>query len=442
VTTSAVDIARYRAGGGAFRRASRLTILNVVLVVAAGSAATMLASSGPGWTRLAVTAAVAGVAIALVYLVGGLAANVYSSRGELLRAFGTASIAGAVGLAALDRFWLDALSLADAASLAATVMLAGVVVGRTALIPACGTTRPRTLILLEGDGGPLGPECERLHGFVNVVKQLVLPASSEEVVAEIESHQPELLLAESGTSAIGFDLLRVCSEQGIRLLVLVRPPYSLATGRPVVRLAGLPWVAFAPLALAPRHLRAKRALDLGLVLLAAPAVVPLMGAVALAIAATSRGSVLYRQWRIGEGGRHFILLKFRTMRVDAERETGPVLAARVDPRTTRVGHFLRRSRLDELPQLWNVLRGEMSLVGPRPERPELVDSFAAIPDYHHRHLVRPGLTGLAQLIGGYSSAPADKLRCDLLYLSSRSLRLDLRLIGATAMQLLRGFPDD
>jgi lipopolysaccharide/colanic/teichoic acid biosynthesis glycosyltransferase len=134
------------------------------------------------------------------------------------------------------------------------------------------------------------------------------------------------------------------------------------------------------------------------------------------------------------------LVKIRTMAVDVESATGPMLASTDDPRVTPLGRVMRRYRLDEMPQLWNVLRGEMSLVGPRPERPEFVTQFRELALYDLRHLIRPGLTGIAQLTGGYAATVEDKLRCDLLYVGGRSLRLDLTLLAQTVFDLLRGFP--
>jgi lipopolysaccharide/colanic/teichoic acid biosynthesis glycosyltransferase len=120
------------------------------------------------------------------------------------------------------------------------------------------------------------------------------------------------------------------------------------------------------------------------------------------------------------------------MVIDAEKTTGPVLATAKDPRVTPLGDFLRATRLDELPQLWNVLRGDMSLVGPRPERPFFVHQFEAeLPDYPLRHIVRPGLTGLAQVMGKYGSSAQDKLRYDLYYIRHYSVWLDVKLMLLT-----------
>jgi lipopolysaccharide/colanic/teichoic acid biosynthesis glycosyltransferase len=138
------------------------------------------------------------------------------------------------------------------------------------------------------------------------------------------------------------------------------------------------------------------------------------------------------QERVGQNGRVFRLYKLRTMVTGAEEGTGPVLAATDDARITPVGRWLRATRLDELPQVFNVLKGEMSFVGPRPERPEFVERFRAeSPAYHYRHLVKPGLTGLAQVQGRYSTSAEDKLRFDLYYIRNYSLLLDLQILLQT-----------
>jgi exopolysaccharide biosynthesis polyprenyl glycosylphosphotransferase len=161
---------------------------------------------------------------------------------------------------------------------------------------------------------------------------------------------------------------------------------------------------------------------------------PLWPLVALLIRLDSRGPALFRQMRVGQHGRCFHIYKFRTMRLDAEKD-GARWAAPKDSRVTRVGRFLRRSRLDELPQLVNVLRGDMSLVGPRPERPEFVRNLEQlIPHYRLRHLIKPGLTGWAQIHYGYGGNVADahrKLCYDLYYLKHRSLDLDLTILIRT-----------
>lgn len=180
--------------------------------------------------------------------------------------------------------------------------------------------------------------------------------------------------------------------------------------------------------------RLKRALDLsaalGLLILTAP----IMALAALAIRLESSGPIIYRQERVGFFSQKFTIYKFRSMRQDAEKN-GAVWAAKADPRITKVGRFLRKTRIDELPQLWNVLKGEMSLIGPRPERPEFVQKLAkVIPFYNLRHAVKPGVTGWAQVSYPYGSSVEDarrKLEYDLYYVKNMSLLLDIHIILKT-----------
>ncbi len=156
----------------------------------------------------------------------------------------------------------------------------------------------------------------------------------------------------------------------------------------------------------------------------------------VAIRIESEGSPFFRQSRTGRGGTKFKVWKLRTMIANAEAATGPVLATASDPRITKVGAFLRASRLDELPQLINVLLGDMSLVGPRPERPLFVADFAErLPTYRFRHRVRPGVTGLAQVLGRYATTAEDKLRLDLMYIAHRSIVMDIRIMLQTVLVL-------
>ncbi len=171
-------------------------------------------------------------------------------------------------------------------------------------------------------------------------------------------------------------------------------------------------------------------------------ILPLIPFIVLAIKLTSPGPALYRQARVGLNRKIFYCLKFRTMRADAEADTGPTWAGDEDPRITRVGRFLRTTRLDEIPQLWNILRGDMLFVGPRPERPEFVDWLATeIPYYQLRHVVRPGLTGWAQVRYKYGNSVQDakeKLKYDLFYIKNISLTLDVLIVLKTLKVVLLG----
>jgi lipopolysaccharide/colanic/teichoic acid biosynthesis glycosyltransferase len=155
---------------------------------------------------------------------------------------------------------------------------------------------------------------------------------------------------------------------------------------------------------------------------------------------TTPGPVLFRQTRVGESGKQFTIYKFRTMKLDAERE-GPTLPSEDDPRATGIGRVLRRTHLDELPQLWNVLKGDMSIVGPRPERPEFIASLEeAVPFWNRRLLVKPGITGWAQVRCEYGvdrETMAKKLSYDLWYLRHRSLLVDFAICAMTFREVLR-----
>ncbi len=183
----------------------------------------------------------------------------------------------------------------------------------------------------------------------------------------------------------------------------------------------------------------KRSVDLvvssGLLLLTSPVLI----VTAILIPLTSRGPVFFRQERIGKGGRRFRVIKFRTMVMDAEKLSGPVLASERDPRITRLGRLLRALRIDELPQMLNVIKGEMSLIGPRPERAYFVQQFEKeLPAYELRHAVKPGVTGLAQVMGTYGTSVERKLHFDLLYIYNYSLLLDLKILMQTVRVVLQG----
>lgn len=230
------------------------------------------------------------------------------------------------------------------------------------------------------------------------------------------------------------DDIAVRVPAGWRADLLVWPsPFETMIGRLRFRIVGdLPLLEARVRPLEGTDAFFKRAFDVvasaaGLLLLA-----PGLALAAALVASTSRGGVFYRQTRVGRDGLPFGLWKLRTMREGAEIETGAVLATADDPRVTAIGRALRGARLDEIPQLWNVLRGDMSLVGPRPERPEFAERFSkTIPGYGLRHAARPGLTGLAQISGEYTSEPDIKLRYDLAYLNNWSFFLDLAILLRT-----------
>ncbi len=203
------------------------------------------------------------------------------------------------------------------------------------------------------------------------------------------------------------------------------------------------WLIFAEgFRLSPTLLFTRRVLAKAISLVALLLLLPLIPLIMLAIKLTSKGPLVYKQKRVGYSGQIFNCYKFRTMRPDAEADTGPTWAGDDDPRITKVGGFLRRTRLDEIPQLWNVLKGDMGFVGPRPERPEFVEWLSKeIPYYNMRHLIRPGITGWAQVCYEYGASmeqAKEKLRYDLYYIKNISLSFDLYIIFQTVKIVLFG----
>jgi len=184
----------------------------------------------------------------------------------------------------------------------------------------------------------------------------------------------------------------------------------------------------------------KRTLDFLIALLALLVLAPLFAVVAASILITSGRPIFYTQNRVGQGGKLFRIIKFRSMKCDAERETGPIWASDHDQRCTRIGDWLRHSNIDELPQLWNVLRGDMSLVGPRPERPSFVNEFRrSIPNYDLRHAVPGGMTGWAQVHGWRGRTSLRKrIQYDLDYIERWSPALDVRILLMTVQHVLWG----
>ena len=202
-------------------------------------------------------------------------------------------------------------------------------------------------------------------------------------------------------------------------------------------MGGLPFLLVGAQAMPSHRRRLKRLTDLTATVLLSPVLAPLTALTALYVLLRAGRPVLYWQTRVGAGGELFRMVKFRTMRPDAEEDGRARLADLDDERVVRGLGFLRTTRLDELPQLWNILRGEMGLVGPRPERPELTAQFEqSIPGYARRHEVPPGITGLAQIHGRYHTDAEYKLGYDLQYLVNWSPVLDLEILARTVWVVL------
>ncbi len=228
------------------------------------------------------------------------------------------------------------------------------------------------------------------------------------------------------------DILSTCQETGC-IVRLLPELYEVIIGQvEVVQVAGIPLITVESETTDDLMLFSKRAFDLVFGTIFIILLAPVIPVIALLIKKSSEGDVFYRQTRIGKDGAPFRIYKFRTMFNDAETDTGPVKSWADDPRVTSIGRILRRWRLDETPQLFNVLKGDMSLVGPRPERPHFVEKYKTdIHLYGIRESVRPGVTGLAQIHGFYNSPVEHKLRYDLAYINNMSILLDLKILFNT-----------
>jgi sugar transferase (PEP-CTERM system associated) len=240
---------------------------------------------------------------------------------------------------------------------------------------------------------------------------------------------------------VSMDSLLECKTSGIRVQE-GSSYYEQLTGKIMVEGLRKSWLIFSDGFVVSRGvLFSKRLLDIVAASVGLILALPFMVMVALAVKLDSPGPILFRQERVGRGRRPFTVYKFRSMRTDAEKD-GPVWAQEEDPRVTRVGRFIRKTRLDELPQLWNVLVGDMSLVGPRPERDLFVQKLLEVsPYYGQRLVVRPGLTGWAQIKAPYASSfeeSIEKLKYDLYYIKNMSLFLDISILLSTARIVLLG----
>ena len=238
------------------------------------------------------------------------------------------------------------------------------------------------------------------------------------------------------------EVLRLCAGKTVSLK-LIPDFYSVIGGMArTEHIYGLPLIEVLPVPMPAWEQSTKRLFDLAVSFAVVALGLPLWIGVGLLVRLTSPGPAIYRQQRVGQKGRVFTMYKYRTMRQDAEALTGPVWATEDDPRYTKIGRWLRKTRLDEIPQLWNVLKGDMSLVGPRPERPFFVEKLAKeIPLYNRRHRVKPGITGWAQVMWRYDASLEDvqqKVKYDLFYIENMSLRMDFKILFRTIRTALMG----
>lgn len=235
-------------------------------------------------------------------------------------------------------------------------------------------------------------------------------------------------------------LIKYCYGNSIRFYLLPKINDVILTGAEELHVFDSPILLSREYSLTIEERVVKRAIDLICSIILIVLTSPFMLLTAIAVKAYDRGPVLYRQTRVTRGNREFTIYKFRSMKVDAESDGVARLSSKGDTRVTPVGKFIRKCRLDELPQLFNILKGDMSFIGPRPERPEIIKQYTEImPEFEFRTKVKAGLAGFAQVYGKYNTTPYDKLKLDLIYIEKYSILLDLKLMLLTLKVLL--WPD-
>ena len=441
---------------------------HLLIVVAVAVAAVLRLGASPAWNHI-----VNGDLIWRAMLIGAVLqlclhfCDMYDLRTladrrglvvGLLQAIGAASL-----ILALLYYWVPNLVVGRGVFVIASVMIVGLVAGwRGAFERLAGRIGPVERLLIVGTSaaavglarelfdrrrelgvelvGFVDPDASRIGspvinpgviGTVAEIPTIVRGRGVDRVVVSLADARGKLEMAQ---------LLEMKVNDGVRFDHLASV-YEEYTGKIAVENLRPSWLIFSAGFRKSRSLAAaKRAIDIVLAAIGVLLGAPIMLLVAVAIRLGSPGPVLYRQARVGKDGRVFTIHKFRSMYKDAEAMTGAVWARAGDPRVTPIGRFLRRSRLDELPQLLNILSGDMSFVGPRPERPEFVAELVKeIPFYGQRHVIRPGLTGWAQVCHRYGATVEDaleKLQYDLFYIKHRSIAFDLFIILETVKTVL------
>jgi len=291
---------------------------------------------------------------------------------------------------------------------------------------------PHNMLLVYGNerGVGLKIKMDSRQDKYKVNKLLSADAGYEEICREIQNYDAVIL--NDIPAQLRNDILKFCYLKRIRVYVAPKLTDIILRGAKDNNLFDTPLLLVRGTGLTPTQRIAKRTMDIVLCSIAMLFAAPVMLVVAAAIKLEDGGPVFFRQKRLTRNGVEFEILKFRSMIVDAEKYAGAVLAAGDDPRITKVGKVIRATRLDELPQLLNILKGDMSIVGPRPERKCFAEEFYKdMPEFAYRLKVRGGLTGYAQIYGKYNTSAYDKLRLDMMYIENYSLLMDIKLIILT-----------
>ena len=299
---------------------------------------------------------------------------------------------------------------------------------------------PRKLVVIYGDrnAAELVLKMSRRVDKYMICESVSANAPPEEIQEAIARYEGIILCEVSGK--LRNDLIKYCFAQNVRAYIAPKISDIILRGAEEIRLFDTPLLLCRNYGLTFEQRLGKRIFDLVFAVVFLVLLSPLMLLSAIAIKLNDGGPVLFKQKRLTYHGKEFYVYKFRSMVVNAEK-AGPQLAKENDSRITRVGRILRKCRLDELPQLINILRGDMSVVGPRPERPELAEEYEkTMPEFEFRLQVKAGLTGYAQVTGLYDTLPYDKLKMDLMYIENYSIFLDLRIILMTLKTAL--FPGE
>lgn len=411
-------------------------------------------------TLVAKAALATGVCQVCLYYAELYDLRVVADRRELfvriLQALGAASL-----ILALLYYWFPSLVIGRGVFLIAAIIVVTVVGSwRFAFEWTVGRIGPTERLLIVGTGPAavnLATEIEALRqelgvhivGFVDVEGRRASTDEGPEVIggiddipAIVQAHAVDRVVVSlaDARGRLPMEHLLDMKLSGVQFAHLASV-YEDYTGKIAVENLRPSWLIFSEGFRKSRvGTAAKRLVDLLAATIGLAIAAPVMLVVAVLVRLTSAGPALYHQRRVGQHGRVFTVHKFRSMRQDAEAATGAVWATSNDDRVTPVGRFLRKTRLDELPQLWNVLKGEMSLVGPRPERPEFVDDLSKqIPFYRQRHVVKPGVTGWAQVCYTYGASVGDaleKLQYELYYIKNMSLALDLFILFKTVQTVV------
>lgn len=291
---------------------------------------------------------------------------------------------------------------------------------------------PRNMLLIYGSDNALGIKLkmDRRPEKYNINKLISCDEGYEKIVEEIKQHDAVIL--NDIPAQLRNDILKFCYQENVLVYVVPKISDLLIRGGKNVNLFDTPLISVGQTGISFFERAIKRVIDILFSSVALIAASPIMLAVAIAIKIEDNGPVFYKQDRLTINQKEFEIYKFRSMIPDAEKLTGVVLASENDPRITKVGKFIRATRIDELPQIYNILKGDMSVVGPRPERRKYVEEFCQeMPEFAFRTKVKGGLTGFAQVYGKYNTSSYDKLRLDLMYIENYSLMLDIKLMILT-----------